>query len=230
ADSPIAQATAQRKPVQLTDLQEGTASPAQQAVWRAGYRALLVVPLIGPEGVVGALVVRRRTSGAFSPSTVDLLQTFAEHSVVAIQNARLFQQIQAKSQELDAASRHKSEFVANMSHELRTPLNAIIGYSEMLHEDAEERGADALAADLKKITVAGQHLLELINAVLDLSKIEAGKMELHIEAFDVAALVRDIAEVVQPLVEKNRNRLDVRADADVATMRGDLTKVRQALF
>src|SRR5207247_10240050 len=139
------------------------------------------------------------------------------------QNARLFR-------ELEAVSRHKSEFLANMSHELRTPLNAIIGYSEMLEEEAQDLGQEAFIPDLTKINTAGKHLLELINSVLDLSKIEAGKMELYLETFAVAGTVRDIAAVIQPLAEKNRNRLDVRCAADVGNMHADLTKVRQALF
>jgi len=117
-----------------------------------------------------------------------------------------------------------------MSHELRTPLNAIIGYSEMLQEDAADLGAEQFTDDLKRINAAGKHLLELINAVLDLSKIEAGKMELYLETFDVAALVRDIAAVIQPLAAKNANRLEVRCPDEVGPMRADLTKVRQALF
>src|SRR4029453_2656402 len=121
-------------------------------------------------------------------------------------------------------------FLANMSHELRTPLNAIIGYSEMLQEDAADLGAEQFTDDLQKINAAGKHLLELINAVLDLSKIEAGKMELYLEGFEVPALVRDIAAVIQPLAAKNGNRLETRCPAEIGTMRADLTKVRQALF
>ena len=129
------------------------------------------------------------------------------------------------------ADRHKSEFLANMTHELRTPLNAIIGYSEMLQEEADDLGAEQFTDDLEKINAAGKHLLELINDVLDLSKIEAGKMELYLESFDVAGLVRDVAAVIQPLAEKNgeppgRALRRRRSGA----MRADLTKVRQALF
>jgi len=117
-----------------------------------------------------------------------------------------------------------------MSHELRTPMNAIIGYSEMLIEDAEARGQDASISDLKKIHAAGHHLLALINDILDLSKIEAGRMDLYLETFDVAAMVRGVATTVQPLVEKNTNRLEVRCEPGLGTMRADLTKVRQLLF
>ncbi|HYM53803.1 MAG TPA: response regulator, partial [Solirubrobacteraceae bacterium] len=180
--------------------------------------------------LIGGLTMSKKTPGEFSPQIVDLLKTFASQSALAIQNARLFREIEDKGRQLEAADRRKSEFLANMSHELRTPLNAIIGYSEMLQEDAADLGAESLTDDLKKINAAGKHLLELINAVLDLSKIEAGKMELYLESFDVPGLVRDIAAVIQPLAGKNRNRLDVHCSEAVGTMRADLTKVRQALF
>jgi CheY-like chemotaxis protein len=117
-----------------------------------------------------------------------------------------------------------------MSHELRTPLNAIIGYSEMLQEEARDQNADGFVPDLQRIHAAGKHLLELINAVLDLSKIEAGKMELYLEAFEVGPLVRDVAAVLEPLAQKNANRLEIRCAPDVGAMRADLTKLRQALF
>ena len=117
-----------------------------------------------------------------------------------------------------------------MSHELRTPLNAIIGYSEMLQEDAADLNADGLVPDLKKVNAAGKHLLELINSILDLSKIEAGKMELHLEDFSIARMVEDIAAMIQPLAEKNGNRLELACDVEIGTMHADLTKVRQVLF
>ncbi|MGD2147752.1 MAG: GAF domain-containing protein [Anaerolineae bacterium] len=130
----------------------------------------------------------------------------------------------------EAANRTKSTFLANMSHELRTPLNAIIGYSEMLMEDAEDEGLDALYADLDKIHGSGLHLLALINDVLDLSKIEAGRMELYLETFDVAPMLEEVVTTVQPLVERNDSRLELRAAGDLSTLHGDLTKVRQSLF
>jgi signal transduction histidine kinase/CheY-like chemotaxis protein/ligand-binding sensor domain-containing protein/protocatechuate 3,4-dioxygenase beta subunit len=130
----------------------------------------------------------------------------------------------------DQANKAKSAFLANMSHELRTPLNAIIGYSEMLQEEAQEIGQRALVPDLEKIHGAGKHLLGLINDVLDLSKIEAGKMTLYLEDFDVAKVVNEVAATVQPLVQKNGNRLEVECPAGIGTMRADVTKVRQTLF
>jgi hypothetical protein len=132
--------------------------------------------------------------------------------------------------EAEAANRAKSHFLANMSHELRTPLNAIIGYSEMLHEEAEDLGQEDLIPDLLRISAAGRHLLGLINAVLDLSKIEAGRMELYLESFDVAEMVEDTATVIQPLVAENNNELKIHCPERVGSMLADLTKVRQAVF
>src|SRR4029450_14080459 len=129
---------------------------------------------------------------------VDLMQTFAAQSALAIQNARLFRELEDKGQQLETASRYKSEFLANMSHELRTPLNAIIGYSEMLQEEAEDLGQADFTPDLQKINVAGKHLLALINDVLDLSKIEAGKMTLFVESFDVPAMLAEAVSLITP--------------------------------
>ena len=221
-----------QEPVQIPDIAEEGAyqSPLRDVLLQAGTRALLAIPLLREDHLIGGLTMNKKAAGAFAPEVVDLLKTFASQSAVAIQNARLFQEIEDKSRQLEVADRHKSEFLANMSHELRTPLNAIIGYSEMLQEDAAELGAEQLTGDLQKINAAGKHLLELINAVLDLSKIEAGKMELYLETFDVAGLVRDIAAVIQPLAAKNANRLEVRCPDAIGPMHADLTKVRQALF
>jgi signal transduction histidine kinase/DNA-binding response OmpR family regulator len=140
------------------------------------------------------------------------------------------QQLQTLNTELARASKAKSDFLASMSHELRTPLNAIIGYSEMLQEEAEDLGATDFVPDLQKILAAGKHLLALINDILDLSKIEAGKMDLFLETFDLAPMVQDVGTTIMPLVEKNANTLAVRCPDHPGSMRADLTKVRQALF
>jgi GAF domain-containing protein/CheY-like chemotaxis protein/anti-sigma regulatory factor (Ser/Thr protein kinase) len=213
------------EPVQIPDILADRTydSRLRDRIVRSGARAVLAVPMLREGQLVGGLVVLRNQPGEFAKNVVELLTTFAAQSALAIQNARLFA-------ELEQASKHKSEFLANMSHELRTPLNAIIGYSEMLQEEAADLDTDAFVPDLKKINAAGRHLLELINAVLDLSKIEAGKMELYLEDFSVAGMLDDIAAVIGPLVEKNANRLEKGWDASLGTMHADLTKTRQALF
>jgi signal transduction histidine kinase len=200
--------------------------------------ALLAVPLLRDGETIGALVLLRQGDPEpFPDAQVALIETFAQQAVIAIENARLFAEIQANTQELEAtnqqleeANRHKSAFVASMSHELRTPLNAIIGYTEMLQEEAEELGQERMTADLGKVNAAAKHLMGLINNVLDLSKIEAGRMDLSLEDFPVADLVHDVVAVVQPLVAQKGNTLVVEAGDDLGVMHADLTKVRQALF
>jgi signal transduction histidine kinase/DNA-binding response OmpR family regulator len=163
----------------------------------------------------------------FNKMTTSLQEAYAglEHKV-----AERTQELVGLNQKLDEANRLKSQFLANVSHELRTPLNAIMGYSEMLIEDAAELGAEQFVADLEKINTSGKHLLELINTLLDISKIEAGKMDLHLETFNVATMVKDVAAVIRPLAQKKSNRMEMSCDKDVGSMHGDLTKVRQVLF
>lgn len=143
---------------------------------------------------------------------------------------RMISEANRAQETAEQANRSKSIFLANMSHELRTPLNAIIGYSEMLSEEAQDLGEESFVADLQKIQSAGRHLLGLINDILDLSKIEAGKMELYLETFDVGSMVRDVCTTIRPLVEKNANCLSIQLPENVGEMRADLTKVRQVLF
>jgi len=167
-------------------------------------------------------------------ATLNLLQDHDEMRRKVEDYSRTLEQAVREAQESRAAAeeanRAKSAFLANMSHELRTPLNAIIGYSEMLQEEAADLGYADLTPDLQKIQVAGKHLLALINDILDLSKIEAGRMDLFLETFDIAPMIQDAATTIQPLVEKNHNTLAVHCADNLGTMRADLTKVRQGLF
>jgi len=220
------------EPAQVPDITAEGAyeSRLRETLLRSGVRAVLAVPLLREGHLIGSLAVIRNQPGDFAADVVQLLTTFATQSALAIQNARLFRQLEDKGRQIEVANRHKSEFLANMSHELRTPLNAIIGYSEMLEEDAAELDGGRLVPDIEKINAAGKHLLELINAVLDLSKIEAGKMELYLEDVDVARLVQDIAAVIKPLAEKNATRLEVACALDAGIMHADITKLRQSLF
>ena len=224
-ETAIGRAVEQREPIQIPDVQNDP-SWVLDVIVRAGFRALLTVPLLGAERIVGALVVRRRQPGEFPQSTIELVQTFAAQSVLAIQNARLFAEIEDKSRQLEEASKHKSQFLANMSHELRTPLNAIIGVTEMLHEDAEAAKQDLEPLD--RVLGAARHLLTLINDILDLSKIEAGRMELQLESFALAPLIADVVRTIEPLAAKNSNTVTVHAV--IGTMHADQMRLRQALL
>jgi GAF domain-containing protein len=226
-ETAISEAAERRLPIQIPDIQADP-SATLDVIIRAGFRALLIVPLLSPDAVVGALVVRRKQPGEFPKSIVELLQTFAAQSVLAFQNARLFGEIEEKGRQLADASQHKSQFLANMSHELRTPLNAIIGVSEMLREDAEAAKQDLEPLD--RVLGAGRHLLALINDILDLSKIEAGRMELHLETFPPVPAIRDVAKTIEPMAMKNGNRIVIDCPADLGTIHADQTRFRQSLL
>ena len=230
-DNVVSRATATRSAAQVSDIEMSPMSEATRVILRrAGFRALLAVPMVRADQVVGALVVRRRGVGEFPGTVVRLLETFATQSAIAVDNARLFREIQDKGRELELASQHKSQFLANMSHELRTPMNAIIGVSEMLLEDAQDLGHDDKVEPLSRILRAGRHLLALINGILDLSKIEAGKMDLDLATFPIETLVRDVATTVCPAAHKNGNRVEVRCAPEVGVMHADETRIRQALL
>ncbi|MFN8633850.1 MAG: GAF domain-containing protein [Chloroflexota bacterium] len=228
----VGQAVSTRGPIQVPDILVPGAydSSVRDTLVEAGFRSLLALPLLRQDRPLGALVVVRRTPGAFSSEIVTLLQTFAGQCALAIHNARLYQELETQGRALEEASQHKSQFLANMSHELRTPLNAIIGYSEMLQEEAEDLQEETFLPDLQRINAAGKHLLGLINDILDLSKIEAGKMELALETVDVAGLVHDVSTTVGPLMEKNGNALVVDVASNVGEMVTDPTRLRQILF
>jgi len=195
-----------------------------------GPMTRLHVPLLRDGVGIGILGVSRLEVRPFTEAQIALLEAFADQAVIAIENARLFQELKEANGQLAEASQHKSQFLANMSHELRTPLNAIIGYSEMLQEEAEDLGEETFLPDLQKINAAGKHLLGLINDILDLSKIEAGRMDLDLETFEIEPMIRDVQAIVQPLVDKNGNILVVTYPDGIGSMHADQTKVRQALF
>jgi signal transduction histidine kinase len=202
----------------------------QSLITRAGFRALLVVPLLSPDGIIGALVVRRREIGEFSGTTIDLLQTFAAQSVVAIQNARLFAEIEEKGRQLELASRHKSQFLANMSHELRTPLNAVLGYSEMMLDGLYGDMPEKAKGVLERVQSNGRHLLGLINDVLDLSKIEAGQLTLAIEDYSMAALVKQAVATTESLARTKGLALSAKVQDGLPAGRGDERRLTQVLL
>jgi len=226
----VAGAAKRGEPDQVPDMQAEPLIPANEIMLQAGYRARLLVPLMRFNEVMGALVVRRKAPGEFSKNTIDLLRTFAAQSVLAIQNARLFQEIEEKSRQLELASQHKSQFVASMSHELRTPLNAIIGLTEMMVTNAARFGTEKAAEPLKRVHRAGQHLLGLINQVLDLSKIEAGKLELNPESVSLAPLIDEVVGTARQLAQQNKNNLVVEAQEKLGVLTVDPMRLRQILL
>jgi signal transduction histidine kinase len=229
-ETAIGVAAERRMPVQIPDIQNDPASLVLDVIVRAGFRAWLTVPLLGADRVVGALVVRRKAPGEFPKHTVDLLQTFAAQSVLAIQNANLFSEVEEKSRQLEIASQHKSQFVANMSHELRTQLNAIIGLTEMMFTNAAQFGTEKAREPLQRVHRAGTHLLGLINQVLDLSKIEAGKLELNPATVNLVPLIDEVVDTARQLAEQNQNRLVIEAPADLGVLTVDPMRLRQILL
>ena len=229
SDPAIGDAAKQRAPVQLPDL-SADISATIDIIVRAGYRALLVVPLLSAEQIVGALVVRRKAPGEFPQASIDLLQTFAAQSVLAIENARLFQEIEDKSRQLEIASQHKSQFLANMSHELRTPLNAILGYSELILDDIYGEAPDKMRAVLQRVQSNGKHLLGLINDVLDLSKIEAGQLTLSVADYSIKDVVQNVFTAVESLATEKKLALKIELPPNLPVAQGDERRLTQVLL
>jgi signal transduction histidine kinase len=227
----VGRAGATREPVMVEDLLDVSyRSRARDALIKSGARALLAVPLLGEEHVLGALVVSRKSPGPFSREVIDLLNTFATQSAVAIQNARLFREIAEKSVQLEEASRHKSQFLASMSHELRTPLNAILGFNEMILGQVYGEVPSDMKEPLEDIQKSGKHLLRLINNVLDLAKIEAGKMELSLADYSVHDTVESVRSTLRPLAEAKGLELVVSVPEDIPLAYGDGGRLTQCLM
>src|SRR5262245_57734259 len=184
----------ERRPVQIPDVQADPEYDFPEAVNLTGFRTVLAVPLLREGIPLGTIGLWKTEVAPFTDKQIELLTTFADQAVIAIENVRLFDEIQDKSRQLAEASQHKSQFLANMSHELRTPLNAIIGVTEMLREDAEALKQDVEPLD--RVLGAGRHLLALINDILDLSKIEAGRMELNLGSFALPPLINDVVKTI----------------------------------
>jgi signal transduction histidine kinase len=223
-------AFARSEPIQVADLRQDARSAANEIVLRAGYRARLMAPLMRGDDIVGMLVVRRRAPGAFAPNTVELMKTFAAQSVLAIQNARLFREIEDKGRQLEVASKHKSQFLANMSHELRTPLNAILGYTELILDNIYGEAPEKMRHVLERVQTNGKHLLGLINDVLDLSKIEAGQLTLSLSDYSLAELVQGVYVAVEPLAAQKSLELRTKIAQGLPVGRGDERRLAQVLL
>jgi signal transduction histidine kinase len=216
-------------PVQIPDIRADEQYKGE-GVKDAGYRSLLGVPLLRDGRTIGAIVIYRKEASSFTDKQLALLQTFADQAVIAIENVRLFDEIQDKNRQLELASQNKSQFVSSMSHELRTPLNAIIGLSEMMVKNAANFGTEKALEPLKRVNAAGTHLLGLINQVLDLSKIEAGKLELNPESVSLAPLIDEVIGTAGQLAEKNKNRLVVETQTNLGGVTTDPMRLRQILL
>jgi signal transduction histidine kinase len=220
------------EPIQVPDITVPAAYEGRlrETLVESGIRAILAVPIVREGRLIGCLGVTRNHPGDFPAETIELLRTFATQSALAIQNARLFQEIEHKSRQLEVASQHKSEFLANMSHELRTPLNAIIGFSEVLTERMFGELNEKQDEYLKDIYASGQHLLSLINDILDLSKIEAGRMELEATDFDLPSAIDNALILVRERATRRGITLGRTIDEQVGMLRGDERKVKQVLL
>jgi signal transduction histidine kinase len=227
-DSVVGRVALEGRPIQIADVLADPEYVAPKAQKIAQYRTGLGAPLLREGVPIGVIALQRTDVRPFTDKQIELVTTFADQAVIAIENVRLFDEIQDKSRQLAEASQHKSQFLANMSHELRTPLNAIIGVTEMLREDAEALKQDIEPLD--RVLGAGRHLLALINDILDLSKIEAGRMELHLETFALAPLIDDIVKTIESLAARNANQVAIHCDAAIGTMHADQMRLRQALL
>jgi signal transduction histidine kinase len=216
--------------VQVPDVLADTEYTWTEAQQRTGFRTVLAVPLMREENPMGVLVIARSVVRPFNEKQVELVTTFADQAAIAIENVRLFDEIQEKNRQLQLASEHKSQFVSSVSHELRTPLNAIIGLTEMMTKNAAHFGTEKAQEPLKRVNAAGTHLLGLINQVLDLSKIEAGKLELNLESVNLALLIDEVIGTAGQLAQQNGNRLVVDAQESLGTLTADPMRLRQILL
>jgi signal transduction histidine kinase len=218
------------QPLEVPDLAEAELDPHLDVLFRDGWRSVLAVPMLRGDKLVGVLVIPRRGTGTFPPDVIELLQTFASQSALAIVNARLFGELETKSSELEIASRHKSEFLASMSHELRTPLNAVIGFSEVLLDrmfgDINER-QDEYLHDIRN---SGKHLLELLNEILDLSKVEAGQMVLEPSTFRVDGALDYTLAMVRERATLHAITVTVDIADDVGTIEADELRFKQVVL
>jgi signal transduction histidine kinase/HAMP domain-containing protein len=229
----IGKAALTRTPIQVTDIrneEEYASMHLRPLLARLGYRSLLALPLVREKGIFGGLVLLRRTEGSFSTNLVNLLETFATQSVLAIQNARLFREIEEKGEQLEAANRHKSQFLANVSHELRTPLNSIIGFTRIVLRRTGAQIPDLQKENLQKVLISSEHLLNLINELLDLAKIESGRMEVYAETFKVDEVVRVATTTVEPMLKDGRVRLLTEIAPNIPPLKTDRDKLKQAVL
>jgi signal transduction histidine kinase len=226
----VGRAALTRRALQAPDLEHADLDPHLDLLLRDGWRSVLAVPMVRGDKIMGVLVIQRRSTGSFPPHISELLQTFATQSALAIVNARLFRELQTKTGELEVASRHKSEFLASMSHELRTPLNAVIGFSEVLLDRMFGELNERQEEYVRDIWNSGKHLLELINEILDLSKVEAGQMVLEPSTFKVGGALEYALATVRERATVHEIGLTVEVAEDVDTVEADELRFKQVVL
>ena len=218
------------QPLEIPDLADVERDEFLDTVFQDGWRSVLAVPMIAGDELIGVLVIRRRGTGDFPPDVIELLETFASQSAVAIVNARLYRELETQSRELEVASNHKSEFLASMSHELRTPLNAVIGFSEVLLERMFGEINERQEEYLRDIWNSGRHLLELLNEILDLSKVEAGQMVLDPSTFSVPGALEYTLAMVRERAAAHAIKLSVDIADDVGEIKADELRFKQVVL
>jgi signal transduction histidine kinase len=229
-DANIASAIRKHEPTQIREIREEPPTPIREIALQGGFHSFLIEPLMGLDHALGVLVVHRREPGFFEKAVLDLLKTFGAQSALAIQNARLYHELEEKSRQLEVISRHKSQFLANMSHELRTPLNAILGYTELILKNMYGEPPERMRAVVSRVNYNGVHLLNLINDVLDISKIEAGQLTLSLANYSMKHVVHNVCAVVEPLATAKELAFKVEIAPDLPPGRGDDRRLTQALL
>jgi signal transduction histidine kinase len=228
--SVIGRTVLERKPIQVADVLADPEYAFREVQQKIGYRTVLAVPLLREDHPIGAVVLMRKTVRPFTDKQIDLVTTFADQAGIAIENVRLFDEIQDKSRQLEEASQHKSQFLANMSHELRTPLNAILGYTELMADGAYGEPSEKMLGVLKRLEAQGKHLLGLINDVLDLSKIEAGQLVLELSEYTVQDIAQTVRSTLEPLAADKKLGFKVEVASELPSGRGDGRRLTQVLI
>ncbi len=231
-DTAFGQSLLKAQTIHIPDVEAARSRSAAAEKWRnlGGYRSVLAVPLMREGGLIGGIVLSRIAMRPFTDQQIELVETYADQAVIAIENVRLFDEIQDKSRQLAEASQHKSQFLANMSHELRTPLNAILGYTELIADGVYGEPTEKMLGVLKRLESNGKHLLSLINDVLDLSKIEAGQLKLDLADFFLQNVVGGVQAVIEPLAADKKLRFKTEVASDLPQGRGDERRLTQVLL